>query len=123
MIPDNTDDQQQNLSVKLLDAIDFNPLFCNIDILSDFAMLVIDIWARKGSVQLVRRMIDYYLELTNQEDTPTLTLFEYYLIEKAIVAATINILFDNQFKLGLRLLDLAQERLNYLSRRLLYQLA
>jgi aminoglycoside phosphotransferase family enzyme len=121
ILPDNVDDQHQNLSVKLLDAIDFNPLFRNIDILSDFAMLVIDIWARTGSVQLACRMIDYYLELTHQDDTPTRTIFEYYLIEKAIVAATINILFDNQFELGLRLLDLAQQRLNHLSQSLLYQ--
>ena len=49
-------------------------------------------------------------------------IFEYYLIEKAIVAATINILFDNQFELGLHLLDLAQDLVHYLSHRLLYQL-
>jgi len=66
-------------------------------------------------------MIDYYLELTNQDNPHTRIIFEYYLIEKAIVASTINILFDNQFDLGLRLLDLAQERLNHLSNRLLYQ--
>jgi aminoglycoside phosphotransferase family enzyme len=121
IMPDNTDGQQQNLSVKLLDAIDFNPLFRNIDILSDFAMLVIDVWARTWSAAFACRMIDYYLELTHQDDTPTRTIFEFYLIEKAIVAAAINILFDNQFELGLRLLDLAQERLNHLSHCLICQ--
>ncbi len=121
IMPDNNDGQQQNLCVKLLDAIDFNPLFRNIDILSDFAMLVIDVWARTWSAEIARRMIDYYFELTHQDDLPTRTIFEFYLIEKAIVAAAINILFDNQFELGLRLLDLAQERLNHLSNCLVCQ--
>ncbi len=112
--PDSADDQQQHLSVKLLDAIDFNPLFRNIDILSDFAMLVIDVWARTCSATFARRMIDNYLQLTHQDDTPTWTIFTFYLVEKAIVAAAINILFDNQLELGLRLLHLAQEHLNHL---------
>ncbi len=114
-------DQLQKNSIKLLDAIDFNPLFNNIDILSDFAMLVIDVWARTSSAQLACRMIDYYLRLTDQDTIAARIIFEYYLIEKAIVASAINILFDNQFELGLRLLDLAQERLNHLSDCMLYQ--
>lgn len=121
IMPDSANDHQQHLCVKLLDAIDFNPLFCNIDILSDFAMLVIDVWARTWSATLAHRMIDDYLQLTHQEDMPTRTIFEFYLVEKAIVAATINILFDNQLELGLRLLDLAQEHLDYLLHCLLYQ--
>lgn len=121
IMPDSADDQQQHLSVKLLDAIDFNPLFRNIDILSDFAMLVIDVWARTWSATFARRMIDNYLQLTHQDDTPTWTIFEFYLVEKAIVAAAINILFDNQLELGLRLLHLAQEHLNHLLHYWLYQ--
>ena len=112
--PDSADDQQHHLSVKLLDAIDFNPLFRNIDILSDFAMLVIDVWARTCSATFARRMIDNYLQLTHQDDTPTWTIFTFYLVEKAIVAAAISILFDNQLELGLRLLHLAQKHLNHL---------
>jgi hypothetical protein len=61
-------DYRQHPPVKLLDAIDFNPLFCNIDILSDFAMLVIDVWARTWSATLAHRMIDNYLQLTHQDD-------------------------------------------------------
>ena len=51
--------EHSQLSVKLLDAIDFNPLFNNIDILSDFAMLAIDVWARTQSVTFACRMIDF----------------------------------------------------------------
>jgi aminoglycoside phosphotransferase family enzyme len=121
IIPDSADDLPQNLSVKLLDAIDFNPLFRNIDILSDFAMLVIDVWARTWSDTFARIMIDDYLQLTQQDDTPTRNIFEFYLVEKAIVAAAINILFDNQLELGLRLLQLAQEHLEHLLHCSLYQ--
>ncbi|TMD63157.1 MAG: hypothetical protein E6I91_13755 [Chloroflexi bacterium] len=121
IMPDNADDRQQHLSVKLLDAIDFNPLFRNIDILSDFAMLVIDVWARTWSNTLAHSMIDGYLQLTQQDDIPTRNIFEYYLVEKAIVAAAINILFDNQHDLGLCLLQLAQEHLEQLLDCWLYQ--
>ncbi len=100
---------------------DLNPLFRNIDILSDFAMLVIDVRARTCSATFARRMIDNYLQLTHQDDTPTWTIFTFYLVEKAIVAAAINILFDNQLELGLRLLHLAQEHLNLLVNFWLYQ--
>ena len=121
IMPDDTDDRQQNLSVKLLDAIDFNPLFRNIDILSDFAMLVIDVRARTWSDTFARIMIDDYLQLTQQDDTPARNILEFYLVEKAIVAAAINILFDNQLELGLRLLQLAQEHLEHLLHCWLYQ--
>ena len=117
----SADNPQQNLSVKLLDAIDFNPLFRNIDILSDFAMLVIDVWARTCSAALANRMTDNYLQWTYQDDTPSRAIFEFYVVEKAIVAAAINILFDDQFELGLRLLHLAQEHLNQLVDCWLYQ--
>jgi aminoglycoside phosphotransferase family enzyme len=123
IMPDSVsaDGQQQHLSVKLLDAIDFNPLFRNIDILSDFAMLVIDVWARTCSAALAHRMTDNYLQRTNQDDTSSRAIFEFYVVEKAIVAAAINILFDDQFELGLRLLDLAQEHLNHLVDNWLFQ--
>jgi len=38
-----------------LDAIDFNPMYSYIDILSDFAMLVIDIQARTKSRELAKQ--------------------------------------------------------------------
>ena len=121
IIPGSTREHQQYSSVKLLDAIDFNPLFCNIDILSDFAMLVIDVQARTQSAEYARRMIDNYLMLTHQEDTPSRVILEFYLFEKAIVTGAINILFDNQLELGLYLLHLAQEHLDALLDCWLYQ--
>lgn len=123
IIPGNAGEHQQHPSVKLLDAIDFNPLFCNIDILSDFAMLVIDVQARTRSAEYARRMIDNYLLLTHQEDTCSRVILEFYLFEKAIVTAAINILFDNQPELGLYLLQLAQEHLDALLHSWLYQAA
>ena len=121
IIPGSTGEHQQYSSVKLLDAIDFNPLFCNIDILSDFAMLVIDVQARTQSAEYARRMIENYLLLTHQEDTPSRVILEFYLFEKAIVTGAINILFDNQLELGHYLLHLAQEHLDALLDCWLYQ--
>jgi aminoglycoside phosphotransferase family enzyme len=114
IMPGSADDEQQHSSVKLLDAIDFNPLFCNIDILSDFAMLVIDVQARTSSTRLANTMIDDYLMLSHQDNIAAHAVLGFYLIEKAIVSATINILFDNQPDLGLYLLNLAQEHLDSL---------
>src|SRR5260221_1229682 len=70
--------------IKILDAIDFNPSFSNIDILSDFAMLVIDIQTRTHSSALANAMIDHYLELTCQEEQAARAVLGYYLVEKAI---------------------------------------
>jgi aminoglycoside phosphotransferase family enzyme len=122
IMPGSADDEQQHSTVKLLDAIDFNPLFCNIDILSDFAMLVIDIQARTSSTRLANTMIDDYLMLSHQDNMAARAVLGFYLIEKALVTATINILFDNQFDLGLHLLDLAQQHLDSLLRCWQHQL-
>ncbi len=108
--------------VKLLNAIDFDPLFCNIDILSDFAMLVVDIQARTRSSWLVNNMIDNYLRWTDQDNKMARTLLDFYVTEKAIIAATINILFDNQFELGQRLLELALINVKHLADSWRYQL-
>ncbi len=115
------DDYQQHLSVKLLDAIDFNPLFRDIDTLSDFAMLVIDVQARTWPAEFARSIIDTYLQLTDQDDMPTRAILEFYLAEKAIISAAINILFDNELELGMRLLHLAEEYLDQLLHFWLYQ--
>lgn len=122
ILPNNDNDHLQHSPVKLLDAIDFNPLFRNIDILSDFAMLVVDVQARTSSSKLVCSMTNSYLRQTSQDDTVARSLLEFYVVEKAIVAATINILFDHQFELGQRLLELAQINLERLTRNWQYQL-
>lgn len=92
--------------VRVLDAIDFNPEFCNIDILSDFAMLVADIDARTDSPELTSSMIEDYLRLTKQEDKGSCFVLDYYLVEKAFVGALVSILYDKNLKLGSRYLDL-----------------
>lgn len=101
-------------SIKILDAIDFNPLFCNIDILSDFAMLVTDIHTRTGSAELADKMIADYLLDTNQDEPEARLVLGYYLVEKALVGAAISILFDNLPTLGLQHLTVAKLRLQAL---------
>jgi len=103
--------------VKILDAIDFNPTYSNIDTLSDFAMLVVDVQARTGSASLANEMIKYYLDLTEQENDIAESVLDYYLVEKAIVGAAISIVYDDAQDLGLRLLKVAEMRLNCLSDR------
>ena len=95
----------------LLDAIDFNPMYSNIDILSDLAMLLTDIQARTKSLPLVNRAIEDYLEITNQQDRGSRLVLAYYLVEKAIVGAAVNILFDNQPDIGLAFLEVAHDRM------------
>jgi aminoglycoside phosphotransferase family enzyme len=100
--------------VKILDAIDFNPTYCNIDILSDFAMLAIDIQVRTNDEALVKEMIDTYLRLTNQEDACARAVLDFYLSEKAFVGAAISIVYDNLPELGLNLLNIAVKRLEHM---------
>ncbi len=107
-------DGENGQCIKILDAIDFNPSFSNIDILSDFAMLVIDIQTRTHSSAPANAMIDHYLELTGQEEQAARAVLGYYLVEKAIVGAAISILYDDMPDLGLRLLEVAEMRINCL---------
>lgn len=86
--------------VNVLDAVDFNPDYCNIDTLSDFAMLVADIYARTNSQETTSRMTADYLKQTNQDDEVSRFLLKYYLIEKAFVGAYVSILYDDSQKLG-----------------------
>jgi aminoglycoside phosphotransferase family enzyme len=94
--------------VQILDAIDFNPMYCNIDTLSDFAMLVVDIQARTKSADLARHMITYYLGLMGQEDDVAQVVLIYYLIEKAIVNAAISIVHDHAPEQGKAFIDIAE---------------
>ena len=100
--------------VKILDAIDFNPSYCNVDILSDFAMLAIDVEIRTESTLLANEMIDNYLSLTEQDDEISRLILGYYLVEKAIVGAGISIIYDNLPQFGLSLLEVAAARLEAL---------
>lgn len=108
--------------VRVLDAIDFNPEFSNIDILSDFAMLVADIDARTDSPELASSMIRDYLRLTKQEDKGSRFVLEYYLVEKAFIGAVVNILYDKNPWLGQRYLDLCQRYLRVFEEKLPHRL-
>jgi aminoglycoside phosphotransferase family enzyme len=103
--------------VYLLDAVDFNPMYSYIDILSDFAMLVIDIHARTKSSELADHMIEHYLELTNQQDKVSRLVLAYYLVEKAIIGAAVSILYDKVPDVGLNFLEVASMRMNDLNRQ------
>jgi aminoglycoside phosphotransferase family enzyme len=81
--------------VRVLDAIDFNPSYCNIDILSDLAMLAIDLEVRTKSSVLADLMIDEYLENTGQDDKIARLVLSYYLVEKAYVGSAISFVYDN----------------------------
>lgn len=98
--------------IYLLDAIDFNPMYSYIDILSDFAMLVTDIHARTKSLQLANLMVEDYLDLTHQKDYVSRLVLAYYLVEKAIIGAAVSILYDNLPDVGLNFLEVAFKRLN-----------
>ena len=112
MIPSR--DGENGQCIKILDAIDFNPTYSNIDILSDFAMLVIDIQTRTHSSALADAMIDHYLKLTDQDEPVARAVLGYYLVEKAIVGTYISIVYDDLPDLGLSLLEVAEMRINCL---------
>jgi aminoglycoside phosphotransferase family enzyme len=102
--------------VYLLDTVDFNPMYSHIDILSDFAMLVINIQARTNSHKLANRMIEDYLALTHQQDKVSRLILAYYLVEKAIIGAVVSILYDKEPDVGLDFLEVASIRMNDLYR-------
>jgi aminoglycoside phosphotransferase family enzyme len=95
--------------IYILDAIDFNPTYCNIDVLSDLAMLIADVQARlifyysqkstvsfefplEASTKLTDSMIQHYLEYTEQQNEAAHAVLEYYIVEKALVGAAVSIL-------------------------------
>src|SRR5260370_26550941 len=98
-----------------LDCVDFNPEFCNIDTLSDVAMLAIDLETRLVGMsdlaenkargqQLAQLFIQAYLEAAG-ETNDILPILEYYMVEKAMVCAYMSILFDKLPVLGEKYLD------------------
>jgi aminoglycoside phosphotransferase family enzyme len=108
-------EQIYDYGVKILDAIDFNNSYCTIDVLSDFAMLVVDVELRTQAEAHEDRMIKEYLRLTDQSnDDAAYPLLSYYLVEKAMINAIVNILYDQQPDLGLKFLHLAKLRMEKL---------
>ncbi|GHO75759.1 hypothetical protein KSD_35300 [Ktedonobacter sp. SOSP1-85] len=113
--------------LKVLDCIDFNPLFSYIDPLSDAAMLIMDLEEQLTSLtktDLPKRCGDAFLKeylthTTKNTDTfdkgYLIPIMEFYIAEKAIVCAYVSILSDRRPHLGLRYLLIAQKHINTLS--------
>lgn len=93
--------------IQVLDTIDFNPLYCNIDVISDFAMLAVDIQAYMKSQPLIHFLIEHYLMLTDQQDAVARSVLAYYLVEKALVRAIVSIHYDKEVRRGLHFLEIA----------------
>jgi aminoglycoside phosphotransferase family enzyme len=95
--------------VRILDAVDFNESYRNIDVLADLAMLVIDVEA-VGGEGFGAFLAEKYLVLTAQTDEAARLVLTYYLLEKAIVCAIVSIVYDHcEPSMGQRFLDLAEK--------------
>lgn len=101
-----------------LDCIDFKAEFCNIDTLSDVAMLAIDLEMRladKG-VQLANHFLQVYLRETREKED-IWPILEYYMTEKAMICAYMSILYDGLPTLGEKYIKVALDhslKLNHL---------
>ena len=111
-------DKQSWRCVRILDAIDFNPQFYNIDTLSDIAMLVVDIQARTKTPLLADLMLEDYLKYTRQQDEVSRSVLAYYCVEKAIVGAAVSVVDDHLPDLGLAFWKVAHLRMEDLKRRM-----
>jgi aminoglycoside phosphotransferase family enzyme len=116
-----------------LDCVDFQPEFCHVDTLSDVAMLAVDIEMHLGrytgkcgdgfsSWELTEHFLKTYLRAVGQqkrhkESHQTIwTLLEYYMTEKALICAFMNILYDELPGQGKRYLDVALSHARRLQR-------
>ncbi|WP_201385717.1 phosphotransferase [Ktedonobacter sp. SOSP1-52] len=90
----------------VLDCVDFQPDFCNIDPLSDVAMLVMDLETQlsqhpslpQNRVQpLIQNFTNKYLEEMGETNEISHLLLKYYVTEKAIVCSYMCILFDSEY--------------------------
>ena len=112
--PDEWHEQEPWKDVLILDAADFNPLYTNIDVLSDLALLAVDIQARTKNPLLADLLTENYLQITNQQDETSRGVLAFYLVEKAIVGAAMSIVYDNLPDLGWAFLETAEMRLKCL---------
>ncbi len=119
---EHIEDQERAVQqVKILDAIDFKKIYYNIDILSDFAMLAVDILAYvreqcEGDILaelveqcVIENFIEEYLIYTGQSsDEIARAVLQYYLLEKAIVCASVDLLPGGTLKRSKIFLHLAK---------------
>ncbi len=100
--------------VKILDCIDFKPLFCMIDTLSDIALLIVDIQARTGNLNLANAIIDEYLLISGEDEEAARYVLAYYLVEKAIIGTVNSFIDDKNEELGTRYNRVVHQRLDEL---------
>jgi len=133
------EDQSINCThqVRILDAIDFNPSYCNIDVLSDIAMLAIDTQAvdmqlhqydglKNRGLELADFIMKTYFSLTKQENDPLAQkVLTYYLLEKALVRASVSLFYDrNEYpQLGTFFLRIAAKHMVHLKHLLGFDLS
>ncbi len=124
--PDSESQAQKRLVA--LDCVDFNPEFCNIDTLSDVAMLAIDLEMqlenapedrndRLSGQKLARHFLQTYLKAAGENDS-VWPVLEYYMTEKAMVCAYMSMMYDGLPTLGEKYLKVvmahSQELTKYL---------
>lgn len=134
--PENLSSFSEGVPPKLLalDCVDFEPQFYYIDTLSDVAMLAVDIEVTipryvlgedviEQAYQHSQHFLNSYLlaaeEMTKVE-TNVNALLEYYMTEKALICAYMNILFDidENVELGKKYLASAARHAKLLQQRM-----
>ena len=99
--------------VQVLDAIDFNDTYCNIDVLADIAMLAVDIEVKTSS-DVAQHFIHHYLKLTEQEDEAAKAVLTYYLVEKAMIGIIVSFLYDKKPEVAMQYLGVAEKHMSEL---------
>ncbi len=93
-----SDHTKHPVKVSILDAIDFNANYSHIDVLSDIAMLAVDIEAYSEQQWMLLYLLDCYYKQTGlTNDSAAKTLLTYYIAEKAIVRAMVSICCDRSY--------------------------
>jgi aminoglycoside phosphotransferase family enzyme len=100
--------EEQLQCVKVLDAVDFKGMYCNIDPLSDIAMLAVNIFAVTQNHRLLDALIKSYLALAEGQDEVVRAVLTYYLFEKAVVCASVCMMSGGTPEEGKLFLKLAK---------------
>lgn len=111
-------DEQPEACVKLLDCIDFKPLFCMIDTLSDIALLIVDIQAHTNNPDLANAVIDEYLRISQEEEEAARDLLAYYLVEKAFIGMVNSYIDNKNGELRMSYAKVVHQRMDELVRRI-----
>jgi aminoglycoside phosphotransferase family enzyme len=108
-----------------LDCVDFNLEFCHIDTLSDVAMLAIDVEAylkyhldANDVERLIQCFLECYLNASKEDKNVAWPLLNYYMTEKAIVRASMCILYEDLPQLGEKYLVVAANHASRLEKLL-----